>query len=39
VVLFATFLAVAPATRSRVTGLRVGLALLTLALIVVGGFA
>ena len=39
VVVLASFLAVAPATRSRVTGLRVGLALLALALIFVGEFA
>jgi mannose/fructose/N-acetylgalactosamine-specific phosphotransferase system component IID len=39
VVLVGSFLAVAPATRSRVTGLRVGLALLALALIFVGEFA
>lgn len=39
VVLVGSFLAVAPATRSRVTGLRVGLGLLALALIVVGEFA
>jgi PTS system mannose-specific IID component len=39
VVLVASFLAVAPGTRSRVTGLRVGLGLLALALIAVGEFA
>jgi hypothetical protein len=39
VVLVGSFLAVAPGTRSRVTGLRIGLGLLALALIVVGGLA
>jgi PTS system mannose-specific IID component len=39
VVLVGSFLAVAPATRSRVTGLRIGLGLLAVALLYVGGFA
>lgn len=39
VVLVGAFLALAPVTRSRVTGLRIGLGLMAIALIVVGGFA